>query len=241
MAPAVVQTASGTGTGTSVSVTLGSATTAGNCLVAIAGLSGSNDAQTVSGITLGGSADHWATAFEEPTFSNPQRIQFWTDQGCAGGQTAVVVTLTGGSGTLASAVMVYELSGVETTGALDLTKGTIGSGTSPSTGTSATSAQASEIVVAAVAATGSATVTTPGSPWSGEPQVTGTGVVLGSGYQVTSATAAFTWTATLSAGSGYGCGLISLKAGAAPPPPAAPPAFARPVIVTAARSRSVVW
>src|ERR1700678_541411 len=123
--PAVVQSASGSGTSSAVTVTLGTATTAGHCLVVIAAFYGSSSAGSVSSISLTGESDTFSLAFNEPTFSNPERLEFYTDLGCSGGATSVVVTPTGGSGTLLMDVYVLEVSGVATASALDLTKGTI--------------------------------------------------------------------------------------------------------------------
>src|ERR1039457_1905745 len=113
MAISVVQTktTSGSSTSTTLTVTL-AATTAGNCLVVcVGGISSSWYA--VTGVTLGGLAGNFAKA----TGSNSSYDgEIWVDDNCAGGQTSLVVTW---AGTTEAAAVVYEISGLATSGAVD--------------------------------------------------------------------------------------------------------------------------
>lgn len=81
--PAVINTSG-------LTSTLAEATTAGNTLaVAVCSYSASS---SVTGITLGGSADHFAAA--ETQLATNMLATIWVDPDCAGGQTSVVVSGT---------------------------------------------------------------------------------------------------------------------------------------------------
>src|SRR6185437_461213 len=66
----------------------------------------------VTGLTLGGSADHWNPVVKaDPTQSYGGEI--WYDPNCASGQTVVTVNCTGGSVAGAGIwLSVYEVTGV---------------------------------------------------------------------------------------------------------------------------------
>lgn len=217
---APVQSASNTATsGTAVTVTLGSATTAHNCLIVYVGTSQGTTNPTVSGITLGGVADHFAVG-KAVNNNADSDCEIWTDQNCAGGQTAVVVTFTGGSGTSPGmAVIVEEWPGVVTSGAVDQVNGANGSSsTSWSSGATGTLSQASELITGAVSVAGTATITGPASPWVNTSQVTaGTAVGLMAGHQVVSSTGAQTYSGTFSVSSVSGAVIATLRGAAGAP------------------------
>lgn len=214
MAPSLVQSKSATGTsGTSLTVTLTSNTTAGNCLVVTIGTLENTDNPTVSGITLGGSADNWAAG--NTAYSNADaNAAIWVDPGCAGGQTSVVISMTGGAGgSTQIAAYVMEWSGLATSSVVDKhPAGQNAQASSWTSGSSGTLTQAVEVAIGVIYADGSGTLTTPGSPWTELAQVTTTSCKLGTGYQVTSATTALTYSGTTSTSNFYGCCLVTLVA-----------------------------
>src|ERR1039457_5713175 len=106
MAIALVQAAVTSSTGVP---TFGSATTAGNCVVVCIGLGYGTVNPTVTGVTLGGSAGNFAALVTSAIGTARGGTAIWADPNCAGGQTAVAVTISGGSFKLAVA---YEVSGV---------------------------------------------------------------------------------------------------------------------------------
>jgi len=195
--PLLVQSATNTGSGSSISVTLGAGTTAGNCLAVAAGTENSTS-RTISAVKLGGVADNFAAAKSQAQAGTEDTVcAIWTDQDCAGSQTAVAVTLSGSATTSAAAA--EEWSGILTSGAVDKTNGTGTTTTSWSSGASGTLSQASEAVLGATyCATGAAlTITGPGSPWTNLTQVGGaSGGGLLAGYQVVSATTSLTYSGT---------------------------------------------
>jgi hypothetical protein len=215
MAPSLVQSASNTGTGSAVTVTLGAGTTAGNCLVVAVGTVEGTTNPVVSGITLGGGADHFAAARSQNNNADTN-AEIWTDQNCAGGQTSVVVTFTGGTGTNpAAAVWVMEWSGVATSSAVDAVNGQNGSGTSFSSLSSGTLAQASEVVIGVVsAATTSITITAPGAPWTELGTLSPIATFkMAAGWQVVAATTGQTYSGSLSGSAPvYGAAVVTLLA-----------------------------
>jgi hypothetical protein len=216
MAISLVQAKSATGTSaTSLTVTLNSNTTAGNCLVVCVGTEESTDNPTVSGITLGGSAGNFASA--STAYNNTYiNAAIWIDPDCAGGQTSVVISMTGGTGSgPAICAWVMEFSGVATSAPLD--KAPAGQNNQAATwtsGSTGTLSQASEIAIGCVYIDGSPV--TPGSPWTELALVDESGYYLAVGYQVVSATTALTYNGTTSGSDYYGSCIITLKAAAAP-------------------------
>ncbi len=128
---------------TTVTATFGSPTTAGNTLIACVTANGNTANPAVSGITLGGAADHWQAVVTAAGLTS-YGGGIWYDPGCAGGQTAVVVISSGGSGTNPEiAVTVYEVSGILAADKSATAPGA--SGTTFSSGATATTAYAAEI------------------------------------------------------------------------------------------------
>jgi hypothetical protein len=216
VAISLVQSKSATGTsGTSLTITLSSATTAGNCIVVCLGSTEATDNPTISGITLGGSAGNFAASNTAYSNSNVNAA-IWANPNCAGGDTSIVITLTGGSGGSTS-VQAYamEFSGLATGSVLDKAPaGQNGSSASWTSGSTGTLSQASEVAIGVIFTDNTGTLTTPGSPWTELTQLSASGGKLGVGYQVVSATTALTYSGTVSSSSDYGCCVITLKAAA---------------------------
>lgn len=200
---------------TTLTLTLGGATTAGNCLVACISSSASVTNNSVSGVTLGGSAGNWASLVSAGTGAGEAITGIWADPSCAGGQTSVVVSVSGGSGsTVWLFARVYEFSGLAaaTSGLLDKSSTATASSSSWSSGTTAATTHASEAWVGLVI-TDSTTITGPASPWSNGAQLTST-LDFMSGYQVRTATGTAAYSGTFAGSESY----IAVVACLAPAP-----------------------
>ena len=224
----VVQTAENIVNATSVTVTLGAATTAGNCLVAAVAVAAVTTNGSVSGVTLGGSAGNWAHLYDAGSGSTGGWLFFWADANCAAGQTSVLISTTGSSGTQTIAATVWEVSGLlPVTGSLlDQSTG-IPSGASSasfSSGATSTTAQPQEAAFGLVAAAPGTAVTGPASPWVNSAGQASTEVSATAGYDLLAATAAVTYAGTFSPASAYGAAVITLKAAAGSGSTAAAPA-----------------
>ena len=214
---ALVQSVSATGTVTPLPLTLPSASTPGNCLVACIGGSGTSGNPTVSGITLGGAAGNFAQALTEGVPSTAsESLYIWSDWNCGGGQTAVSIAFSAFTGSVDATVM--EFSGLFNTNPVDQTAGQdndAGVTSWTSTGTSATS-QPVEVAVGCVVgynASGIGTITGPTSPWNLLTQVTSASTHFGllAGYQLLSASAAVTYAGSFAASSNYAAGVVTFK------------------------------
>jgi hypothetical protein len=219
---ALVQSKSFTGTsGTTLSGSLNSNTTAGNCLVVCVGSYDNSAPPQVSGVTLGGSAGNFASA--NTAYNSGASLAGaagWYDPNCAGGQTAVAISFTGGSGTgPATAAWVMEWSGLLTTSVLDAhPAGVANAATSWSSGSTGTLAQGNELAIGIGAFNAGAGLSTPGSPWTELAQLGSMSTVnLAVAYQVVSVTSALTYNGTMSSAGYYGTCIFTLKASAAAP------------------------
>lgn len=220
MAVTLVQHAQGSAQASSVTVTLGSNTTAGNCVVAAIGIitNGNFANTTVSSITLGGSAGNFSQLAADADGS----AFIWADPNCAGGQTSVAVTAAAGTQIFAD---VYEFSGLVSSSVLDKNStGDNGSGsTSWTSGATATTTRPVEAWIGVVATGGDLTATGPSSPWTNEPQQAfggKFGATELSGYQITSATGAATYSGTFSVSSISAVAVVTLLAPVSLFPPA---------------------
>jgi len=220
----LVQSKSGTGTGTSLTVTLTSATGSGNCLIVGAVCSGTSSNGSVSGVTLGGAAGNFAQAATIGGSGDGGIAAFWVDPSCAGGQTSVVVSVTGGTGTQTIFVWADERDDIAAAAPVDKTAGAVAaSGTSWSSGATATTSQASEVwygIVFGIGATGP-TITGPASPWVNHTQVnaavgTSNGAMT-TGYDVVASTGACTYNGTFDLSSEWAAAAMTLTAAAAGP------------------------
>lgn len=191
---------------TSVTVTFGSATTAGNCVVAVIG--GRVNGYSGLSLTLGGSAGNFSKLTDVSILSGAAFLAAWADPSCAGGQTTVTATLNGGDQIISSMMIeVYEVSGVASAGVLDQS-GTASGGNissiSVSTGTTAT---ASEFWCGAVwAETSSPPLSGPSSPWANQPAMNiggGNSIWMVSGSEIASSTGAATYSGTPAASGSF--------------------------------------
>lgn len=227
MAPVVVQAAQNAATGASATVTFGSPTSPHNCLVAEVISAGTGTNPSVSGITLGGAAGNWGVLATEGNSSDHAISTSWADPDCAGSQTSVAVSLTGGSGTLAALVWVFEVSGMPSVIAGMLDKSAVLSSTgfvsSWTLGPTATTTQGSEIWFGLaggnVNATSVGTYTPPGTLWTNQSQqglanVGGSGFSLGGvcGYQIAAATGTASYNGTVTPASTIEGLVVALKA-----------------------------
>lgn len=154
MAIAVVQSAAvlnpGSGAGS-----FASSTTTGNCVVVLVfTYNGSNVTVSTSAATLGGSADNFSQAAHVQSGysgSDTQFLSAWVDPDCAGGKTAIAVTASNATWINGAGMVLYELSGVATSSAVDVTSTSSGTtGTAMTSGTTAATGTANEMAVGAV-------------------------------------------------------------------------------------------
>jgi hypothetical protein len=160
---------------------------------------------TVSGITLGGAADNWAQSASHSTGGHAN-VEGWADPNCAGGQTSVVVSTTGGSGSHMFA-WVFEWSGL--TGTLDASSGgDNGFAGTWTSGISGATVQASEVAfgitcgaVNGVSGTAEG-LAGPSAPWVNEAaqSLNGSSHTKAAlcGYQILSSTGTVTYSGTAS-------------------------------------------
>ena len=229
MAPSLVQrTSNGSTSGGTVTVTLGAGTTAGNCLaVMIYVLGSTTNPSSISGVTLGGVAGNFSSRVvvgaSATTFP---MTAIWVCENAAGGQTSVVVSTTGGTGTIGLIAFVEEWSGIAT-GAGAATdqsnSGSNGTGSSAfSSGATPTTTNANEawLGIGGFASGGTPTITGPAGPWSNQTAFTetigGIGAGAVSGSQAATSTGAATYSGTLSASEVWSAVVLTLL-------PAAPP------------------
>jgi hypothetical protein len=216
---ALVQTKQGSSALGTLTITLDSATTAGNGLIVFLAASGTTSNPTsVTGITLGGVADNFSQVSTFGGGSDAGIGAVWLDLNCAGGQTSVAITTTGGSGTLAVMATVYEWSGLYPVSPFDQTANSVSSGSTSWTSTATpTTTQAAEVWIGAVFTTVSSagTITGPSSPWTNLTQVNQTQGSFEdrwmSGYQVVAATGAATYNGTVSPSSQWICKVATFR------------------------------
>lgn len=214
----LVQTKQGSGTATTLTITLDSPTTAGNGLIVLVAASGTSANPTSVTMTLGGVADNFSQISTFGSGNDAAIGATWADLNCAGGQTAVAITKTGGSGTIAMMATVYEWQGLASASVLDKNANSVSAGSSSWTSTAtATTAQADEVWMGAVFATqsGAFTLTGPSSPWTNLAQVSQTQGSFEdrwmSGYQQVSATGAATYAGTSSVSTQWIAKVVTLK------------------------------
>ncbi|MGD6749145.1 hypothetical protein [Streptomyces sp. BH105] len=233
-----VQSKQGTGNAGTLAITLDSPTSAGNGLIVLVAASGTSANPTsVSAMTLGGVADNFSQISTFGSGTDTAIGATWLDLNCAGGQTAVSITASGGSGTLAVMASVYEWSGLAASSVLDRTANSVSGGSTSwtSTATAATT-QAAEVWVGVVFTTqsGAGTITGPGGPWTNLAQVSQAQGSFDdrwiSGYQQVAAT----YAGTVSPSSQWIAKVVTLKLNVSPP-------AAGPKIYTTAVHRASTW
>ena len=193
-----------------MSVTIPS-TTAGNCLiVCIDGYNSSALSQSVSGVTLGGSAGNFSQMVTNTTTLT--FVAIWADPNCAGGQTTVVISGTNLSTSSGAGgyVVVYEVSGLATASVLDQSSSATGTSTAWSSGATATTTQASEFWVGTAMIQG--VVTVPGAPWI---TTRNSATQACAGYQIASTTGSATFGNTQSGNFQWSAAVVTLKSLAA--------------------------
>jgi len=239
----LVQSKQGSGNAATLTITLDGSTTAGNGLVVLVAASGtSTNPTSVSAVTLGGVADHFSQLSTFGSASDAAIGSTWLDLNCAGGQTSVAITATGGSGTLALMATVYEWAGLAPSGTLDKTANSVSAGSTSwtSTATAATT-QASEVWMGAVftTASGAGTVTGPSSPWTNLAQVSQTQGSFAdrwmSGYQEVVSTGTAAYAGAVTPSSQWISKIVALKLDVTTP------VAASPKIYTTAVNRAATW
>jgi hypothetical protein len=183
-----------------VNLTFARPTGAGNTVVVFASSNGSTGNPSVSGCTLGGSADNFAKA-SALNSATRNDSEIWYDPGAAAGQTAIAVNWTGGSGTGDLFVEAYELPGIL---ALDqVGTGEGGAGTT-FTASTPTTTQAAEFFCACQIVTGSRTSTPTGTgTWLGNQLNLAPTYNQISSIQQVASTQAATYSGTLSGSSNF--------------------------------------
>jgi hypothetical protein len=184
--PTVFANISGSGT---LTCTFGSNTTPGNSIVVIWASGQTTTNPTISGITIGGNAEHFGSA--ESLNNNAQLdAEIWLDSNLTTASTSVVVSFSGGtgSGSFAECACAYEVPGILTT---DKVAGGTNASTTWDSGATAATTQAAEILFgsAAIGQSQVPTVTGVGS-WTTVTAVPATNCRLIGGYQIVAATGA---------------------------------------------------
>lgn len=199
-----------TTTANALSVTIPS-TTAGNCLVVCVSSEQSppTAVQSVSGITLGGSAGNFAQLAGTSLSTNACAAIIWADPNCAGGQTAIVISGSNLSvGSSQGGVTVYEISGLAASSVLDQSSTSIGTSATYTSGTTPTTTQASEIVIGCTNFFGTLSTSPAGYTNS-------TFSFASTGYEIVAATGAYVYSGTQSASDKYAGAVVALKAAGA--------------------------
>lgn len=158
MAIAVVQTATAYDPPTGA-CSFSRATTAGNCVVVfIFTYALASQTITTTGITLGGSTDHFQQAVSvqtTPVSGDTDYLAAWIDLNCLGGQTAIAANVTNATWQgqyTGTGLIIMELSGVAASSALDVSSKSApgATGTTASSGATAGTSVAGEIALGAV-------------------------------------------------------------------------------------------
>lgn len=208
----------GSANGLTLTLTLGSSTTSGNCLVVAIGTASTAAASTVSSVKLGGSVGNFASLISQSSGGSLHGdAEIWADPSCAGGQTAVLITVAGGSGANTGiGAVVYEVAGIAGTSPLDDSNSAIGTATSWSSGATGTSVLASEFWVGAYCGgdlSGGKSVTPPGA-YTNITTQTATVTYFTAGYQIVSSTGAATYAGTQNSGAvNWAAAVATLKSG----------------------------
>lgn len=191
----------------SITNTLGSNVTAGNCVVAVIGISGAA-ASVISSVKLGTNADNWASAIGS---SNGTTVStaIWVDPVSVGGINTVVTTA---SGTHLAFVYVYEFSGVTTSSPVDRTSTSTGTGISWTSATTSVTTQSVESWIGGVTVNAAANQSGPASPWTNETGANNSNIANAgiSGYQITSSTGAATYAGTSASSAAWAGAVVTL-------------------------------
>ncbi|HEY7416527.1 MAG TPA: hypothetical protein VH593_15140 [Ktedonobacteraceae bacterium] len=202
--PGCVQVKQGSSATSSLSITLDSNTGALNTLIVVAAASGSSNNPTAISCTLGGVTDNFVQDSAFGSSSDAAIGAVWRDSSCAGGNTVIAITATGGSGTIAIMATVFECNDIAVN-PFDKTANSVSAGATSWTSTATpTTTQATERLFGGVFCTQNSqpTITGPSSPWSNAPQINQTQASFldawMAGVQDVSATGAYTYNGTVS-------------------------------------------
>lgn len=215
----LVQFKQGTSAATTLTITLTSPTVAGHGLIVKAATSRATTNGSVSGITLGGSADHFASVATAGSGTDASSVACWLDLNCAGGQTSVVITVSGGSGAAIILASVEERDDLPTTLAFDKSSSSVNVGsTSWTSNATATTTQASELwtgLSLCLSSGSTPTITGPGGAWTNLTAISQAGSgftnTFMAGSQVVAATGAATYNGTVSPSSEWVALVVTLK------------------------------
>lgn len=185
------------------SASFASNVTAGNVLLITIDINNPTTV-AVSGVTIGGAADNFASAADSG-FSNQGRVAIWADRGCAGGSKAVAVTTSATAGIQADA---YEVSGLGSCVLDKSSTGTSAGATAWSSGATGTTTQSNELWLGGVCGGGSPTTTVAGS-WTTDQTFFG----LVNAHQIVSSKAAATFNGTFSFSDNYIALVAAFSAG----------------------------
>jgi hypothetical protein len=154
----------------------------------------------ISGITLGGSADNWASV-KDFVSSTVNDAAVWYDPSCASGQTSVVLSFTAGGGTTPGLnIEVYEVLGILVPDQVSSASGS--ASTTWTSGTTPTLTQTPEIAFAVSNSSASQPVVTGVGSWVTQ-GTSGAGSFTTFGYQDPAAGSTVTFSGTITS-STYG-------------------------------------
>lgn len=221
---AIVQSASDNAADTTLTVDFGSPVTAGNTIFASVGAVDLASGSLTASLTLGGSADNWYM-HRHAQRSASGVITYaacWADANCAGGATAVTISLSGATGGSDTGIIaqIWEVSGLP--GAVeDVTGANSGASATWSTGAStpsSTTSAASEFWWGAVSITSSFSGTiSGGSGWTNTAMLTSPmGSAMMAGYQIRTTTGSPLYNGSLTASQLWAAAEATLKAGSTP-------------------------
>lgn len=235
MAGYVIQNVLGTAVTATGTVTLPASTRAGNSLIAVASIRNAGTANAaLSTVTLGGAADNFGQVFTCGGASQAGSLYWWFDPLCAGGQTQVIFTTTGGAGAEALTMGVMEVGGLlplAPTVAVDQDSAGTASTASWNSGTAGLTNWTTEFAVGAVVAAGTRSVSGAAIPWvnltlPADPAVigaaplgqpNGTTSITQIGYQSLPGTATPSYSGTFAASLASVAGVVTFPAVTASP------------------------
>jgi len=212
--PALVQSQQGSAASTTLTLNLPHSTVAGNTLIVAAVTVGTSSNPSISAVTIGGVADNFASVQSNGAGGDECIIQTWADVNCVGGQTAVVLTATGGVGTQGILAVAMEW---QNTAAFDVSAAQIGVNTGFTFDSTATAAPAVpvEVQIGFVGTNGGAGLTGPASPWTNFTQINRTvGAILQTmlaGYRVVLTSTVGEYSGNMSGNVQWNAGVATFK------------------------------
>lgn len=218
MAVYLVQSAQATTTTSPGTVTLPASTRAGNTLVALASIrnTGATNA-TLSSVTLGGLADNFGHLADFGATGTEGHLWWYADPLCAGGQTAVAFTTTGGAGTEALTMSVLEVGGLiplpAVPASVDVSAGSASASASAAwtSGLPGDTSWGAELILGGVVSSGTTTVTGPVWPWVNlAEQSSGTVASTLFSYVLNTGVIDIAYSGTLSASLTWSAGIVTL-------------------------------